>query len=84
MQNTNPPLPSSAKMGTVGTMNGLPTAPVLPPAAGDCVERALDPKMTVMCGGDKEKAADYANCESQLPSCRPYMIAFSYSGTFLM
>lgn len=22
----------------------------------------LDPKMTVMSGGDKEKAADYANC----------------------
>lgn len=84
MSDTKPPMHPSTKMGTVDTMNGLPTVPKRPPADGDCVKQALDPKMTVMCGGDKEKAADYANCESQVPSCRPFMTAFSYSEPILM
>ena len=84
MSDTKPPPHPSTKMGTVDTMNGLPTVPKPPPADGDCFKQALDPKMTVMCGGDKEKAADYANCESQVPSCRQYMTAFSYSGPILM
>lgn len=44
------------------------TPPPPPPTTADLAEEAMDgqgvdPKMTVMGGGDKEKAADYANCE---------------------
>ena len=41
--------------------NGSPDATPPPPVA-DGVE-GLEPRMTVMGGGEKEKAADYANCE---------------------
>lgn len=84
MSDSKPPLHPSTRMDTIDAMNGLSNVPKPPPADGDCVKQALDPKMTVMCGGDKEKAADYANCESQVPSCRPNMIVFSYSGTILV
>lgn len=46
----------------------LPTPPpaaAVVAGAADLAETmdGVDPKMTVMGGGEKEKAADYANCE---------------------
>lgn len=58
MQDSTPPPPSS---DGAATSNGS-YASTPPPAVHDGVE-GLDPKMTVMGGGEKEKAADYANCE---------------------
>lgn len=52
------------------------TSPPPPPTTADLAEEAMDgqgidPKMTVMGGGEKEKAADYANCECcRIPSMR--------------
>lgn len=57
MRDSKPPRPSGAVAATNGPQSSVPP---LPAAVG--VE-GLDPKMTVMGGGDKEKAADYANCE---------------------
>ena len=53
-------------MEVVGAANGLPTPSIRPPPPGESMERGVDPKKTVMCGGDKEKAADYANCKSRV------------------
>lgn len=46
-----PPMPPPAAAAAAGVADLAETM--------DCV----DPKMTVMGGGEKEKAADYANCE---------------------
>lgn len=58
MQDSKPQPPSSDEPVA---SNGSPSASP-PPAVADGIE-GLDPKMTVMGGGEKEKAADYANCE---------------------
>ena len=58
MQDSKPQPPSS---DGPAASNGSPNATQLPVVA-DGIE-GLDPKMTVMGGGEKEKAADYANCE---------------------
>lgn len=58
MQDSKPqPPPSDGHAASNGSPDATP-----PPPVADGFE-GLDPKMTVMGGGEKEKAADYANCE---------------------
>lgn len=66
------PAPPSSENGAIASSGGgrddaAVAMPPPPAGAGDtCIGENLDPKMTVMGGGEKEKAADFANCE--LPS----------------
>lgn len=58
MQDSKPqPPPSDGQAASNGSPGATPPPPVVDGFEG------LDPKMTVMGGGEKEKAADYANCE---------------------
>lgn len=58
MQDSKPqPPPCDGQAASNGSPDATP-----PPPVADGFE-GLDPKMTVMGGGEKEKAADYANCE---------------------
>lgn len=58
MQESNPTPPSADE---VAIANG--SSVDMPPPPGGEVAGALDPKMTVMGGGEKEKASDFANCK---------------------
>lgn len=62
MEDSKPPPPTEDAV-----LNGSIVA-TLPIAAArvDVMVEGVDPKLTVMGGGEKEKAADYANCEKQV------------------
>lgn len=69
MQNSTPhsPVQNGAPGGNGSKASASP--PASSTATPGCKEQqqgdpSLDPKMMVMSGGDKEKAADYANCEA--------------------
>lgn len=66
MQDSAAPPPN--ENGTIPSSGGGKDAVATPPPPGGtsdtCIGEGLDPKMTVMGGGEKEKAADFANCES--------------------
>lgn len=60
MEDSSLPPPSNEE---ADASNCSPVGKLPPPPAVEIAD-GLDPTMTVMGGGEKEKASDYANCES--------------------
>lgn len=72
MQDAGFPRPQDNDVDDSMTMKNEATPPAPPADASvDLAEKdaSLDPKMTVMGGGEKEKAADYANCKLAVFRC---------------
>lgn len=62
MEESKPPPPTEDAVSN----GSLVATPPIAAAGVDVMVEGVDPKLTVMGGGEKEKAADYANCKKDV------------------